>query len=453
MAISTKCLVDQITNCIVDSGLSAQEVAALSVAKCEIESSVYNVAALSDLPAAGCNAGRLVWVDALKDYRYSDGLTWSNNFSSTLVAESALIWTWGSNGQGRLGDGTTVNKSSPVSVVGGFSDWCQVSTGSDHTAAVRQNGTLWTWGSNICGILGDGTTVNKSSPVSVVGGFADWCQVSAGQCHTAAVRQNGTLWTWGNGALGRLGDNTTNIAQSSPVSVVGGFTDWCQVSVGYNHAAAVRQNGTLWAWGSNGSGRLGDGTTVSKSSPVSVVGGFTDWCQVSAGCVHTAAVRQNGTLWAWGCNNNGQLGDGTVFTKSSPVSVLGGFTDWCQVGVGLCFTTAVRQNGTLWAWGNNAQGRLGIGCTSSTSSPSSVISGFTDWCQVNPGQFHGVAIRQNGTLWAWGNNASGQLGDYFTIAIGGQSSPVSVVGGFTDWCQVSGGTNHTAAVHARRKGF
>jgi alpha-tubulin suppressor-like RCC1 family protein len=238
-----------------------------------------------------------------------------------------------------LGDNTQTSKNSPVSVVGGFTDWCQVSAGSNHTAALRINGTLWTWGSNYRGKLGDNTLVSKSSPVSVVGGFTDWCQVSAGGVHTAAVRTNGTLWTWGYAAFGELGDNTT-VTKSSPVSVVGGFTDWCQVSAGYFHTAAIRTNGSLWTWGVGG--RLGDNTLVSKSSPVSVVGGFTDWCQVSAGSCHTAAVRTNGTIWTWACNSGGQLGDNTVISKISPVSVVGGFTDWCQISSGCVHTTALR---------------------------------------------------------------------------------------------------------------
>jgi alpha-tubulin suppressor-like RCC1 family protein len=290
-----------------------------------------------------------------------------------------------------LGDNTTVTKRSPVSVVGGFGDWCQVTAGSSHAAAIRTNGSLWAWGYNSTGQLGDNTTVAKSSPVSVVGGFLDWCQVSAGSSHTAAVRANGTLWTWGFNGGGQLGDNTT-VSKSSPVSVVGGFTDWCQVSA-MNHTAAIRTDGTLWTWGNGGSGRLGDNTIVDKSSPVSVVGGFTDWCRVSVGGYHTAAVRSNSTLWTWGCNAAGQLGDGTIVSKSSPISVVGGFLDWHQVSAGFCHTAAIRANGTLWTWGCSTEGRLGDNTIVDKSSPVSVVGGFTDWCQVSSGGCHTAAIR------------------------------------------------------------
>jgi alpha-tubulin suppressor-like RCC1 family protein len=357
----------------------------------------------------------------------------------------STVWGWGANGSGRLGDNTTVSKSSPVSVVGGFTDWCQVSAGGNHSAAVRTNGTIWAWGCGSSGQLGSDTITTKSSPVSVVGGFTDWCQVSGGLFHTAAVRSNGTIWSWGSGSSGQLGDNTL-VTRSSPVSVVGGFTDWCQVSAGDAHTAAVRSNGTIWSWGIGSCGRLGDNTIVTKSSPVSVVGGFTDWCQVSAGGSHTSAVRTNGTIWAWGNNGFGQLGNNDFISKSSPVSVVGGFTDWCQVSAGVYHTSAVRTNGTIWTWGCGTCGLLGNNSTVNRSSPVSVVGGFTDWCQVSAGRCHTAAVRTNGTVWSWGSNEFGRLGDNTIVD---KSSPVSVVGGFTDWSQVGAGGCHATAIRKR----
>jgi hypothetical protein len=137
-----------------------------------------------------------------------------------------------------------------------------------------------------------------------------------------AIVETGTIsaYAWGFNGNGRLGDNTL-VNRSSPVSVVGGFTDWISASAGRFHSVAVRANGTVWAWGYNGFGRLGDDSLVDRSSPVSVVGGFTDWISASAGGSHSVAVRANGTVWAWGFNGNGRLGDGTTISRSSPVSV------------------------------------------------------------------------------------------------------------------------------------
>jgi alpha-tubulin suppressor-like RCC1 family protein len=347
---------------------------------------------------------------------------------------------WGENcfffgtPRGNLGNNSGLNSSSPVSVVGGFTDWCQVSAGSTHSLAIRQNSTAWAWGSGASGELGDNTAVAKSSPVSVVGGFTDWCQISAGRSFSLAVRTNGTLWAWGAGATGRLGIGC-EASVSSPVSVIGGLTDWCQVAAAINtsNGSGVRQNGTLYAWGYNAQGQLGDNTTVSKLSPVSVIGGFTDWCSISL-AYHSIALRQNGTIWAWGRGTNGQLGNNGNTNRSSPVSVIGGFTDWCQVSAGGNHSLAIRTNSSLWAWGQNNFGQLGTNNTTSHSSPVSVIGGFTDWCQVSGSYQQSFGLRTNGTLFSWGRNIYGSLGDNTGST---KSSPVSIAGGFTDWSCLS----------------
>ena len=381
----------------------------------------------------------------------------NGNGSITIAYDPPIVynnsaWAWGYSACGRLGDNTTANKSSPVSVVGGFTNWSQVSSGRNHSLGVGTNGIAWAWGyaNANYGVLGDNTKVDKSSPVSVVGGFTDWSQVAAGNNHSLGLRTNGTAWGWGAGYSKAIGDNAAG-NKSSPVSVVGGFTDWCQISAGEGHSTAVRTNGTAWAWGYNTCGRLGDDTNVNKSSPVSVVGGFTDWCQVSGGYRHSAGVRQNGTAWAWGLGTCGRLGDNTIVTKSSPVSVVGGFTDWCQISASHEHSVAVRQNGTAWSWGRNTCGRLGDNTTADKSSPVSVVGGFTDWCQVSAG-FRGcfsLGVRTNGTAWSWGRGEFGQLGNNSSANYSNMfSSPVSVVGGFTDWYEVSGGYRHSLAIRS-----
>jgi len=408
-----------------------------------LASSFANTAAL---PAAACNTGRLVYIENQNKYLVSDGTSWTEDFS-TVAQYNTFAWAWGCNSVGQLGDGTTVNKSSPVSVVGGFCDWSKISVGAHHTLAIRTNGTAWAWGCAGSGRLGDNTTVAKSSPVSVVGGFADWCAVAAGCGHSLAVRTNGTAWAWGFAGGGVLGDNTTT-AKSSPVSVVGGFTNWCAVAAGgrpiqsSGHSVGIRTNGSVWAWGCNNAGQLGDNTAVSKSSPVSIVGGFS-WCKIAAGGQSTFAIRNDGTAWAWGCGLNGLLGDNAGTTKSSPVLVAGGFTDWCDIASGHQHTHAVRTNGTLWSWGVGGSGSLGDNCTTVRSSPVSVVGGFTDWCQVSAGQYRGAAVRTNGTAWAWGAAASGRLGNNCTTD---RSSPVSVVGGVSSWICVDTNDSHSVGL-------
>ena len=244
------------------------------------------VANCAALPPAADNKGRWIFLQDFCTYRWSDGTTWSDDFTST---PSSQMYASGCNGEGRLGDNSITTRSSPVSVVGGFTDWCQVSGALRHSLGVRTNGTAWAWGCNASGQLGDGTIVSKRSPVSVVGGFTDWCQVNGGGYHSLGVRTNGTAWAWGRNDSGRLGDNST-VFSSSPVSVVGGFTDWCQVSAGGAHGIGLRTNGTAWAWGCNSRGQLGDNTLVSRCSPVSVVGSFTGWSRVSAGSSHSLSI-------------------------------------------------------------------------------------------------------------------------------------------------------------------
>jgi alpha-tubulin suppressor-like RCC1 family protein len=365
-----------------------------------------------------------------------------------IYSPDSPTFSWGNNSTGMLGDASSTTRSSPVSVVGGFTNWIEVSAGCFHNLGLRANGTAWAWGANTYGRLGDNTTTSRLSPVSVVGGFTDWVQLSASigttstnNAHSLGLRANGTIWGWGLNSSGQIGDETIT-SRLSPVSVVGGFTDWVQVSAGGMHSLGLRSNGTAWAWGRNFYGNLGDNSITSKSSPVSVVGDFTDWTQLSAGSSHSLGLRANGTAWAWGANINGRLGDNSTTSRSSPVSVVGGFSDWIQVSASE-HSLGLRSNGTAWAWGPNTYGRLGDNSLTSRSSPVSVVGGFSDWVQLSAGGSHSLAIRADGTAWAWGRNLTGALGDN---SLTNRSSPVSVVGGFTDWVQVSGGAFHSLGI-------
>ena len=436
--LSVSTLIDKLNTLIVSGSLTElQLLQAFGAVDSLEQKGVATVVSETDLPSASLNKGRFIYITSTGKYTFSNGTTW--NINNILVKFDINAYAWGVNNNGQLGDNTAVAKSSPVSVLGGFADWVQITNMGFGSVGIRANGTAWAWGYNGSGNLGDNTLVTKSSPVSVVGGFTDWIQVSAGNAHALGLRANGTAWAWGNGTGGMLGDNTA-VAKSSPVSVVGGYTDWVQVSGGGLHSLGLRANGTAWAWGTGSFGRLGDDTAVAKSSPVSVVGGFTDWVQLSAFSAHSLGVRANGTAWAWGLNTNGRLGDNTIVSRSSPVSVVGGFTDWIQVSTAAYHSLGLRANGTAWAWGYGSTGQLGDNTTVSKSSPVSVVGGFTDWVQLSGGKYHSLGLRTNGTAWAWGTNISGRLGDNTTVA---KSSPVSIVGGFTNWIQVSSGPSAT----------
>jgi alpha-tubulin suppressor-like RCC1 family protein len=353
------------------------------------------------------------------------------------------LWGWGYNSPGELGDSTTTSKSSPVQTIAGGNNWKQVYVGDFHTAAIKTDGTLWTWGSNDNGYgqLGDSTTTNKSSPVQTIAGGTNWKQVAARNYNTAAIKTDGTLWLWGSNGSGQLGDSTTT-NKSSPVQTIAGGTNWRQVACGDSTIAAIKTDGTLWTWGSNFNGKLGDNTTTSKSSPVQTIAGGTNWRQVACGG-HTAAIKTDGTLWLWGWNTNGQLGDSTTTSKSSPVQTIAGGTNWRQVASGAYHTAAIKTDGTLWTWGEGIYGQLGDNTSVNKSSPVQTVAGGTNWRQVACSFRHTAAIKTDGTLWSWGLGGSGQLGDNTTTD---KSSPVQTIAGGTNWKQVSCGRQHTTAV-------
>ena len=346
-----------------------------------------------------------------------------------------MLMGWGSNDSGRLGDNTTTAKSSPIQTIAYGANWKQISSGDGHTAAVKTDGTLWCWGYNYHGQLGDNTTTSRSSPVQTVTFGTNWKQVACGQNHTAAVKTDGTLWSWGDNGLGQLGNNTTT-KRSSPVQTVAFGTNWKLVACGTNHVAAIKTDGTLWSWGRNLLGNLGDNTTNSRSSPVQTVTFATNWKQVSCNASNTTAIKNDGTLWSWGDNGSGQLGDNTTTKRSSPVQTVAFGTSWKQVSFGTAFNCAIKNDGTLWIWGGNSYGNIGDNTVTSRSSPVQTISFGTNWKQVASGGsgFVTAAVKTDGTLWCWGYNAKGQIGDN-TITT--RSSPVQTVIGGNNWKFVS----------------
>ena len=346
----------------------------------------------------------------------------AGGYHTVGVKTDGTLWSWGNNSWGQLGDGTTSNKSTPVQV-GTASDWQLVVAGYGHTIATKTDGTLWAWGGNSYYQLGDGTAENKSNPVQV-GTGSDWQSVVAGEFHTMAIKTDGTLWAWGNNSSGQLGDGTTT-SKSSPLQI-GTATNWQSVAARYRHTVAVKTDGTLWVWGDNYRGQLGDGTEVDKYSPVQI-GTASDWHSVAAGSSHTAAVKTDGTLWAWGGN------------AGSPVQV-GSATDWDSVAAGYWHTVAVKTDGSLWSWGNYSSGQLGDGTTYRISPVR--IDTASNWQSVAARYYHTMAIKTDGTLWVWGNNSSGQLGDGTQVD---KYSPVQI-GTASDWHSVAAGFYHTMAI-------
>jgi alpha-tubulin suppressor-like RCC1 family protein len=351
------------------------------------------------------------------------------------------LYSWGRNNFGALGLGDTTNRSSP-NQVGALTTWSKI-IGGYATTALKTDGTLWTWGYNADGELGLGTSgvgTYKSSP-NQVGALTTWSKISSGSFHTLATTTTGTLYSWGANIYGMLGlGNTTSY--SSPKQV-GALTTWLNITCGVVHSAAIKTDGTIWTWGQNTNGQLGLGTSgagTNKSSPTQV-GALTTWLNISAGGYCTAAIKTDGTLWLWGKNNNGQLGLGNTTSYSSPVQV-GALTTWSKITFLLASTLAIKTDGTLWSWGLNSQGTLGLGNTTNYSSPKQV-GALTTWSKVANGIGENTAaIKTDGTLWSWGYNAYGQLG---LGDITNRSSPVQV-GALTTWLAIACGKENTLAI-------
>lgn len=322
--------------------------------------------------------------------------------SSLTVANGAgvktdgTLWTWGSGTYGALGSNATTSRSSPNSTILGGADWLEVTVGNGgFMAAVKTDGNLYTWGRNDVGQLGTATTTNRSSPAVLTGAAAPtvlgaWLHVAAGGDHCLATKTDGTLWTWGGNTSGELGDGTTT-NRSSPQTTILGGNDWLKVSSGSSHNAAIKNDGRLYVWGSNNKGQIGDASSIAKSSPATVAGGGTTWKQVACGDQFTAAVKIDGTLWTWGNNSAGQLGDGTTTSRSSPNTVAGAGTIWKQVSCGYNHTGAVKTDGSIWTWGSATLGQLGDATTTAKSSPITIAGGVSEWQQiVCAGQFAAV---------------------------------------------------------------
>jgi alpha-tubulin suppressor-like RCC1 family protein len=337
--------------------------------------------------------------------------------------------------------------------------------GYHHTVMLKSNGTLWAWGRNLDGQLGYQTTETcdwDNAPCSTspqqVGEDTDWSSISAGGHHTLAIKSDGTLWAWGNNSADQLGYVSTetywdpgpgiNVPYSSTPGQVGTDDDWVAVAGGHMFTLALKSNGTLWGWGANGSYQL-----TGLPGPTGQIGSDTDWVAVAAGWEHTVALKSDGTLWAWGGNSYGQLGYTATETcsngdcSSSPQQV--GIEDtWIAIETGYYHTLALKSDGTLWAWGYNFFGQLGYetteicgGWADCSSSPQQVENDNT-WVLIFGGNNHTMALKSNGTFWAWGWNFRGQLGDGTTTDA---HSPVQI-GSDNIWISLAAGGHHSAAI-------
>lgn len=341
------------------------------------------------------------------------------------------LWAWGYSDKGQMGDGTVINSVTPVKIGDNFS---AVSAGVGHTLGLKSDGTLWAWGDNTYGQLGDGTTTSSDIPEQIDIGNS-YSAISAGYNFSLGLRTNGDLYAWGNNQVNQLGDGTSNDSYI-PRYIGSGFS---AISAGATHALALKNVGTLWAWGADVYGQLGDGcyedlnsgspvcalrSTTNSSVPEQIDVGNT-YTAIAAGYQYSLAIQNDGTLWAWGNNTWGDLGSTTDSTKdcysgskhrcfpsqigdatysaisASKYSILGNYFYYSSLGL--------KSDGSVWSWGDNTFGQLGNGTLSTGYSPSQIDKGFKA-IAMGEGD-HALAIKDDDSLWAWGSNLCGELGD------------------------------------------
>jgi len=397
------------------------------------------------------------------------------------LKDDGTVLAWGLNTDGRLGDGTILTRSTPVRVsglggVGTLSGVTSISAGYDFSLVLKEGGTIWAWGSNTDGQLGNGIQQTVSStPTQVKNNtgsayFSNATIVSAGNAHTMAVKDDGTVWAWGDNSKGQLGNNSlvvsilpVQVKDTSGLAFQSGVTS---ISAGDTHSLAIKDDGTVWAWGSNTLGQAGytlyKGNVLTPRAIITAIdtGSMTDIKQVEAGSTHSLALKNDGTVWAWGDNTKGQLGTGNAELQLNPVQVKnasgdGFLTGITAISIGTNYSLALKSDGTVWSWGINSSGQLGMGGISGVlyALPIQVKetggTGFlSNVTSINAGSVHSLALKSDGTVWSWGNNTDGKLGDGTITA---QPTPVQVkspsgIGFLTSMTSIDAGYTHSIAI-------
>ena len=325
---------------------------------------------------------------------------------SVSVAADGTVWVWGTNGAGELADGSVAVGNIPVEVPG-LTNISAVAAGFLHGLALGADGSVWGWGGNDKYQLGDTSRRDALTPKQV-SGLPAMAAVAAGLWSSFAIDRNGQLWSWGsNGTSGQLGTGVTSGFQTPRALTA--LSDVTRIAARNEHALAVKRDGSVWSWGSNGYGQLGDGTTFNRSTPVRVVG-LTDVTAVSAGSFHSLALDLSGAVWSWGYNFVGQLGDGTDTNSLTPVRV-SGLSNVVAIAAGDNLSCAITTDGRLWTWGLNDSGQLGDGTLFWWWPYPSAIPDLAGFQSLSCANNFAVAMRSDGTVWTWGRNFEGQLGD------------------------------------------
>lgn len=387
----------------------------------------------NDLGALGDDTGQ----DRAFPGQVGTSTTWravtaGDSFTCGTTTDHAVL-CWGSSSMGELGHPPEGDSNTPQQI-GIDTRWTSVSA-SGHTCATKSDGTVWCWGLDNSGQLGlPSSAADVRTPRQVTSSTTAWRMVGAGFAHTCATQLDGALWCWGLGE--RLGLGGANALAPTRVGVAAG---WRDVAGGSLHTCATRDDGTAWCWGSASHGQTGLGSSATVSTPMQV-GAAADWAQLDTGAQHTCAVKSGGQLWCWGANQYTQLGlQGPNLDVPTAVDT---DTDWDRVSAGNQATCATKTDGRLLCWGQNSYGELGDGSTDNAHADPTPVAGSAQWDRVDSRSWHTCGRRTDGTLWCWGANNRGQLGDGTRT---NSAVPVQA-GADADWARLSVGFRHTCAI-------
>ena len=340
-------------------------------------------------------------------------------YHTVALKSNGTVWTWGHNQYGQLGGETATYYHTTPMQVQNLNNITAISAGYGHTLTLKNDGTVWAWGMNGDGQIGDGTTNSHATPTQVQN-LSNIMVISAGYYHSVALEKDGTVWAWGRNSSGELGNGTT-ISSTTPVQVRK-LNNVVAISAGYSHTVALKKEGTVWAWGRNSSGQLVDGTFSRRLTQVQSfdLGTVT---AIAAGEFHTVALKNDTTVFAGGGNAYGQLGDGTtaiqeLFVQSQNIN------DVILISAGGNFTVTLKSDGTVWGWGQNDYGQLGNG-TRNIHTSIVQAQNLSNVMAIATGYYHTVALKKDGTVWAFGFNIYGQLG---VGTITGHNAPTQVLG-------------------------
>jgi alpha-tubulin suppressor-like RCC1 family protein len=366
-----------------------------------------------------------------------------NIYTVLALDKYGRAWGWGANSNGQIGDGTITSRRTPVSLAGAIKTFCQISTNIDTSSAIDKNGQAWGWSLNSAGQIGNNSTTAQSTPVTIVTTTPKtFCKITNGVTSTFAIDKNGKLWAWGNNANGRLGDGTA-VTKLTPVSVYGNKT-FCEISSAY-HSLAIDKNGALWSWGANNYGELGIGSTTSQLTPVRVsgAGAAKTFCKINTSTGQTSfAIDKNGQLWTWGFNFYLAIGDGSDFCRNTPVSVGGQKKTFCEISGSLRHTLAIDKYNRAWAWGYNIIGELGNKKKMCTVEPELIQGASKAFIFLEGFSNASIGLDNTGKAWAWGRNDDGVIG----INSRGRKFTPSAIYGNKSFCRISNGANVYSAI-------